>query len=56
MASSPGTILRNINTINMFRNLPKGNGPHPLLKFFLTLLETNKLNEVETKEISKLVL
>lgn len=57
VANSPGTVLRNINTINKFRNLPKpSNGPYPILKFFFTLLENVKLNEVESREICNLVL
>ena len=40
VATSPGVLLRNIDTINKFRNLPKPqSGPHPLLKFFFVLLE-----------------
>lgn len=57
VASSPGTILRNINTINLFRNLPKPpSGPHPILKFFFILLENGRLNEIESREICQLVL
>jgi clathrin heavy chain len=57
VASSPGTVLRNIDTINKFRNLPKpSQGPHPILKFFFVLLESGKLNEIESKEICALVL
>jgi len=49
--------LRNINTINIFRNLPKPpSGPHPILKFFFVLLENGKLNEIESREICSLVL
>ena len=57
VASSPGTVLRNIETINKFRNLPKPqSGPHPILKFFFALLESGKLNDIESREISLLVL
>ena len=56
MAGSPGTILRNIETINKFRNLPKPeSGPHPILKYFYVLLEGG-LNDVESREICLLVL
>lgn len=54
---SPGAVLRNKDTIDKFRNLPKGSsGPHPVLKYFTNLLEAGKLNDVETKEICSLVL
>ena len=54
---SPGTVLRNKETIDKFRNLPKVSaGPHPVLKYFTNLLEAGKLNDVETKEICSLVL
>lgn len=56
-AKSPGTILRNRETIDKFKSLPKPeSGPHPILKYFYIILESGKLNEVETKEICQLVL
>lgn len=46
---SPGNLLRNQDTINKFKSLPPpANGPHPSLIYFSTLLETSKLNEVES--------
>jgi clathrin heavy chain len=46
---SPGTLLRNQDTINKFKSLPQPpNGPHPSLIYFSTLLETSKLNEIES--------
>ena len=57
VAKSPATILRNRETIEKFKALPKpDNGPHPILKYFFILLENGKLNDVETKEICSLVL
>lgn len=57
VAKSPDTILRNIETINRYRGLPKPeSGPHPILKYFLTLLESGLLNQVETRELCQLVI
>ena len=47
--STPGTTLRNIETINMFKSL-QGN---PIQIYFQTILETEKLNSVESIEMSK---
>lgn len=55
-AKSPGTILRNIDTINRYRSLPKPeSGPHPILKYFMSLLESGQLNQIESKELCSLV-
>jgi len=36
---APGTLLRNQDTINKFKNLPQGaGGPAPILIYFNTLL------------------
>lgn len=57
VAGSPGTILRNMATINTFKSLPKSpQGPHPLLKHFYNLLESGVLNETESIELCRLVL
>ena len=57
VAGSPGTVLRNRETIEKFKALPKPDaGPHPILKYFFILLENGKLNDVETREICNLVL
>lgn len=54
---SPGSVLRNKETIDKFRGLPKDqSGPHPVLKYFTRLLEAGKLNEIESREICTLVL
>ena len=57
VAKSPSTILRNRETIEKFKALPKPeSGPHPILKYFFVLMENTKLNEVETREICNMVL
>jgi len=53
---APGTLLRNQETINKFKNLPQTGGPHPILVYFSTLLETCVLNDQETIELGKIVL
>jgi clathrin heavy chain len=57
VAKSPAAILRNRDTIDKFKALPKPeSGPHPILKYFFVLMENTKLNEVETREICNMVL
>jgi clathrin heavy chain len=57
VASSPGTLLRNRETIEKFRALPKQpNQPYPLIQYFFVLLETTDLNDVESLEICAVVL
>lgn len=49
---SPGTLLRNADTINKFKGLPQVPGqPQPLLIYFHKLLEKGKLNQLETIEL-----
>jgi len=49
---SPGTLLRNAETINKFKGLPQIPGqPQPLLIYFQKLLEKGKLNKLETIEL-----
>jgi clathrin heavy chain len=56
-ASSPGTVLRNQQTIQLFQQLPSVPGqPSPLLQYFGTLLEKGKLNPVESMELVRPVL
>ncbi len=44
---SPGTLLRNSDTINKFKGLPQIPGqPQPLLIYFQKLLEKGKLNKL----------
>ena len=44
-AGAPGTLLRNQETINKFKNLqPQSGQPQPILIYFQTLLEKGKLN------------
>ncbi len=45
---SPGTILRNNDTLNRLKSLPSTGGAPPITVYFSTLLETSKLNEVES--------
>jgi clathrin heavy chain len=57
VASSPGTLLRNKETIEKFRSLPKQpNQPYPLIQYFFIILEKCRLNEMESLEICGLVL
>ena len=54
---SPGTLLRNAETIQKFKGLPKTPGqPQPLLIYFQKLLEKGKLNKLETMELTGPVL
>ncbi|EGG20648.1 clathrin heavy chain [Cavenderia fasciculata] len=56
-ADSPGTTLRNIQTIQRFQALPSvPNQPLPLLQYFGILLEKGKLNKVESLELVRPVL
>lgn len=49
---SPGTLLRNQETINKFKTLPQAPGqPQPLLIYFQKLLEKGKLSKLETMEL-----
>jgi clathrin heavy chain len=57
VASSPGTILRNRETIEKFKQLPKqANQPYPLIQYFFIILEKAKLNDIESLELCALVL
>lgn len=57
MTKTTGTILRNKETIERYKQLAKpAAGPHPLLQYFLILLESGKLNMIESYEICSLVL
>jgi clathrin heavy chain len=49
---SPGTLLRNEQTIQKFKGFPQMPGqPQPLLIYFQKLLERGKLNKLETLEL-----
>ena len=50
-SQTPGDTLRNINTINMFKQL-QGN-PQPILVYFQTIMEKDKLNGIESVEMSR---
>lgn len=41
---APGTLLRNMDTINKFKSLPQTGGPPPLLIYFNALINTTTLN------------
>ena len=57
VAVSPGTILRNKETIEKFKALPKQpNQPYPLIQYFFVILDKCKLNEMESLEICGVVL
>lgn len=53
---APGTLLRNQDTINKFKTLQSTGGPQPILVYFSTLLETTKLNQIESLELARPVL
>jgi clathrin heavy chain len=56
-ANSPGTTLRNLATIQKLQriqNLP--GAPSPLLQYFSALLDSVKLNEIESVELCRIVL
>ena len=53
---APGTLLRNQETINKFKNLPSTGGPAPLLIYFNALLQTTQLNAIESIELAKPVI
>ena len=49
-SQAPGTLLRNPDTINKFKNLQSQPGqPQPILIYFQTLLEKGKLNGIITE-------
>lgn len=51
-AQSPGTSLRNIDTINKFKAAQSGPGQaQPILVYFQTLLEKVRLNGIESVEL-----
>ena len=52
-ASSPQGILRNLETIQLLKQIDGGKG---LLQYFQNLLKKGKLNSVESIELSRLVL
>lgn len=53
---APGDTLRNNETITKFKSVQAASGPPPILIYFSTLLETTKLNAVESFELVKPVL
>jgi len=53
---APGTLLRNQDTINKFKSLPQTSGPAPILVYFNALLQTTKLNAIESIELTKPVI
>ncbi|GAM29363.1 hypothetical protein SAMD00019534_125390 [Acytostelium subglobosum LB1] len=56
-ADSPGTILRNQQTIQRFQAIQGvANQPSPLLQYFGMLLEKGKLNQIESLELVRPVL
>jgi len=52
-ADSPQGVLRTIETIQKFQALPANQGANPVLQYFQTLLETGKLNALETVELAR---
>jgi len=56
--ASPQGVLRNIDTINQFKNMAPlpGQATSPLLTYFSMLLKKGKLNQVESIELARPVL
>lgn len=53
-AASPGTVLRNHATIKRFQAMPQAEGQQPpVLKYFSTLMERGRLNNIESVEIAR---
>jgi clathrin heavy chain len=52
-ADSPQGVLRTLETIQKFQQLPPTQGANPVLQYFQTLLETGKLNALETVELAR---
>jgi clathrin heavy chain len=52
-AESPQGVLRTLQTIQKFQALPPTQGANPVLQYFQTLLETGKLNSLETVELAR---
>ena len=51
-AASPGTLLRNQDTINKFKQMePQPGQPKPIMIYFQTLLDKGALNKFETLEL-----
>lgn len=53
---SPGTLLRNSDTINKLKTIPNMGGPQPIMVYFSSMLETGKLNDVETLALVPILL
>lgn len=53
---APGDTLRNNETIAKFKSVQAASGPPPILVYFSTLLETTKLNAVESVELVRPVI
>lgn len=49
--NTPGDTLRNLDTINKFKSMQ--GTPAPILVYFQTILETGKLNAIESLEMTK---
>jgi len=53
---APGTLLRNQETIAKFKSLPTTGGPPPILIYFNALLQSTKLNSIESVELARPVI
>lgn len=54
---APGTLLRNTETINKFKQLPQQPGaPAPILIYFNALLQSTRLNAIESVELAQPVI
>lgn len=53
---APGTLLRNVETINKFKALPNTGGPPPLIIYFNALINSTTLNQTESIELVRPVI
>ena len=53
---APGTLLRNMETINKFKALPATGGPPPLIIYFDALINSTTLNQTESIELVRPVI
>jgi clathrin heavy chain len=48
---SPGTLIRNSDTIGKLKSIPNNGGPQPIMVYFSAMLEIGTLNDVETNAL-----
>ena len=52
-ARSPGTVLRNAETIELFQRMPATGPQPPVMKYFSIVMKRGRLNRIESLEIAK---